>query len=135
VLLELAPGQCCPFLTRICIRCLGLFHTIHTPSFHTLGPASAYPGHYPRPWLLRSSHRTDACGWYLLMSSTSHESHLLVTRVPIVRFALPLGSCCPPGLVGVNADHVGICRPLSLSILDQALLWLSATCVTSNLAC
>src|SRR2546428_8007898 len=26
-----------------------------------------------------SSHQTDACGWYLLMLSTFHESHLLVT--------------------------------------------------------
>src|SRR5256885_3036673 len=39
--------------------------------------------------------------------------------VPLVRFPLPLGSCCPPGLVGLHTDHGGICRPLSVSILDQ----------------
>ena len=44
---------------------------------------------------------------------------------------MPLGSCYPPGFVGVNTDHGWICRPLSLSILDQAPLWLSATCVNS----
>ena len=31
----------------------------------------------------------------------------------------------------MNTDHGWICRPLSLSILDQAPLWLSATCVNS----
>ncbi len=44
--------------------------------------------------------------------------------VPLVRFALPVGSCSPPGLMGVSADHQEICQPLSLSILDQAPLWL-----------
>ena len=33
--------------------------------------------------------------------------------------------------MGVSTDHQEICRPLSLSILDQAPLWLSATCVNS----
>jgi hypothetical protein len=32
---------------------------------------------------------------------------------------------------GVNTDHGGICRSLSVSILDQAPLWLVATCVNS----
>lgn len=41
-------------------------------------------------------------------------------------FCVALGSCCPPGVVGVNTDHSGICRPLSLSILDQAPHWLVA---------
>src|SRR3989442_11825443 len=104
MVLELTPGQGCPFLTRMCVRCLGLFHTTDSPSCHTLGSASAYPGRCPRHWLLKSSHQTDACGWYLLMASTFHEGHLLVTRVPIVRFALPLGSCSPPGFMGVNTD-------------------------------
>ena len=34
--------------------------------------------------------------------------------------------------MGVNTDHQEICRPLSLSILDQAPLWLAATCVNSR---
>ncbi len=34
--------------------------------------------------------------------------------------------------MGVNTDHQEICRPLSLSILDQAPLWLVATGVNSR---
>ena len=46
-------------------------------------------------------------------------------------FSVAVGSCCPPGLVGVNTDHLMKCRPRSLSILDQAPRWLNDTCVNS----
>lgn len=41
--------------------------------------------------------------------------------VPDTRFALALGSHCPPGFVGVNADQRKICRPLSCTILVKPL--------------
>jgi hypothetical protein len=34
--------------------------------------------------------------------------------------------------MGVNTDHQELCRPLSLSILDQAPFWLVATGVNSR---
>jgi hypothetical protein len=46
-------------------------------------------------------------------------------------FCVAVGSCCPPGFVGVSTDHRYICRPLSLSSLDQASRWLHDTCVNS----
>ena len=46
-------------------------------------------------------------------------------------FCVAVGSCCPPGFVGVNTDHRYTCRPLSLSSLDQAPRWLNDTCVNS----
>src|SRR3989442_376804 len=73
-------------------RAIGFWHFIHTsgparvhvicmpthhPLFHTTAPTSAYPGRYPRPWLLGRSHpskhmRPTTC-------STSVESAREVT--------------------------------------------------------
>src|SRR5690348_3201003 len=46
-------------------------------------------------------------------------------------FCVAIGSCCPPGFVGVSTDHRYTCRPLSLSSLDQAPRWLPDTGVNS----
>src|SRR5438876_5496484 len=49
----------CPFGTsyiprasRVHVVCM----PTRTPPVHTTAPTSAYPGHYPRPWLLGRSH-------------------------------------------------------------------------------
>ena len=55
--------------------------------------------------------------WWLLRSDSS--------------FCVAVGSCCPPGFVGVSTDHRYTCRPLSLSSLDQAPRWLPDPCVNS----
>jgi hypothetical protein len=41
--------------------------------------------------------------------------------VPDTRFALALGSHCPPGFVGMNTDQREICRSLSCTILVKPL--------------
>jgi hypothetical protein len=46
--------------------------THHFPFQHT-APTSAYPGHYPRPWLLRGSFSPVASGWHLLCEVTASE--------------------------------------------------------------
>src|SRR5262249_12759850 len=44
----------------------GTLPLTHDFTFQDTGPTSAYPGHYPRPWLLRASSSPLACGWHLL---------------------------------------------------------------------
>ena len=85
-------------------------------SFQITVLTSAYPGHYPRPLLLEESspfsHAVDTC------------SHPRERKNGFPRsdgpFCAALGFCFPPGFVGVNTDHADKCRPLFLSMLDQA---------------
>jgi hypothetical protein len=86
--LQLTPGDICPFLTQTCVWCLGFFHATCTPSFRITVSTSAYPEHYSRRLLLRLSHQTDTCGWYLLILSILHESYLLVTsfQLSVLRY-------------------------------------------------
>src|SRR3989442_14444456 len=52
-----------PRHSRVHVVCM----PTRTPPLHTTAPTSAYPGHYPRPWLLgRSRLRTWHAADYLL---------------------------------------------------------------------
>ncbi len=50
--------------------CFGTLPLTHGFTFQHTGPTSAYPGHYPRPLLLRASCAPAASGWRLLRRGT-----------------------------------------------------------------
>jgi len=83
----------------------GTLPLIHTFTFQDTGPTSAYPGHYPRPWLLRASSSHVAYGWHLLREVTGlPEGHvgLLRSQFPLLA---SLGRCSPPGLSAVRTGQ------------------------------
>jgi len=51
--------------------CIGTLPLTHGFTFQNTGPTSAYPGHYPKPWLLRASSSPLASGWHLLPEGTA----------------------------------------------------------------
>lgn len=86
-------------------------------TFHDPGPTSAYPGHYPGPWLLRASSSRVAYGWHLLQKVTSFsEGHagLLRSQLPLLA---SLGRCSPPGFEAVQAgQYRGLPGPYPASV-------------------
>jgi hypothetical protein len=87
----------------------GTLPLTHTFTFHDTGPTLAYPGNYPRRWLLRASSSYVAYGWRLLREVTGlPEGHvgLLRSQFPLLA---SLGRCYPPGL---SAVHTGQYRRL-----------------------
>ena len=87
----------------------GALPLTHHFTFQDTGPTSAYPGHYPKRWLLRASFSRAASGWRLLCEVTGlaeGPAGLLRSRLPLLA---SLGRCCPPGL---SAAHTGQCRRL-----------------------
>ena len=73
--------------------------------FRDTGPTSAYPGHYPRPWLLRASFSPVASGWHLLhevTDLTEGQWGLLRSQSPLL---ISLGRCSPPGFSAVHAGQ------------------------------
>jgi hypothetical protein len=89
--------------------CFGTLPLTHDFTFQDTGPTSAYPGHYPRPWLLRASSSPVACGWYLLrgvIGLPEGQWGLLRSQLPLLA---SLGRCSPPG---VSAVHTGQYRGL-----------------------
>src|SRR5215469_5085451 len=50
--------------------CFGTSPHTHRFTFRDTGPTSAYPEHYPWPWLLRASFSPMASGWHLLHEVT-----------------------------------------------------------------
>jgi len=84
--------------------CFGALPLTHGFTFQHTGPTSAYPGRYPRPWLLRASSSPTASGWHLLRGVTG----LTEGRWRLLRSQFPLlasvGRCSPPGFFG-GADR------------------------------
>ena len=103
----------CPFGTlyiprscRVHVVCM----PTRTPPLHTTAPTSAYPGHDPRPWLLRASSAPAACGWHLLRKVTGlPEGRWGFLRSPSPLFE-PLGRRYPPGFVSVPTGQSDGCQ-------------------------
>jgi hypothetical protein len=70
----LRPGNGLPFIYRHKGRSHDVLTPTHRASVPLVGPTSAYPGHYPRHWLLGPSSPRPACGRPLLLGSTAEES-------------------------------------------------------------
>jgi len=93
MLLKLAPGQLAPtFTLRVKWEfplgpgCLRICHTTCASFFHVTVLTLAYPGHYPRHWLLEQSCSQVHAGGSLLIGSTTDESVLESYPVPTIRF-------------------------------------------------
>jgi len=89
VVFQLAPGHQCPALgRRHCCRCrFRFFHPTRASTYPIAVSPSAYPGHYPRRWLLGQSPPVGACS--LDAYSPRGESTRRGYFVPVFR-ALPL---------------------------------------------
>jgi hypothetical protein len=73
---------------------------------HNTGPTSAYPGHYPGPWLLRASASPAASGWHLLREATYlTEGYRGVTPFP-VSIARIFRAVLSTGFLGSAAGQV-----------------------------
>src|SRR5215472_19187627 len=75
LLLKLAPGQPAPTLTRRVKDpgCLRFCHTTRASFFQIIVLTSAYPGHYPRHWLLEQSCSQGRASGSLLAASTFRQ--------------------------------------------------------------
>src|SRR5262249_24300608 len=94
--LELLPRTVLPGHHQGLVLCFGAWPLTHGFTFQYTGPTSAYPGRYPRPWLLRASSSPGACGWHLLGGGTKlREGGWGLLRSPFPWFA-PLGRRYPP---------------------------------------
>src|SRR4030095_17039521 len=69
----------------------GALPLTHHFTFQDTGPTSAYPGHYPRPWLLRASFSRVACGWCLLREVTGSQRATRGDSVPSCHCSHPSG--------------------------------------------
>jgi len=137
---------------RCCRRCWCYSSLRHgNPAHSSLGRASGALGSSMRLALLHSTvsglrqHILDIAPGFGFSDHPTEQGHAVGTcsrSRPCERaicwllrsdssFCVAVGSCCPPGFVGVSTDHRYICRPLSLSSLDQAPRWLPDTCVNS----
>ena len=104
--LDSRPGNLLPGRHQVLgVLCLGSLPLTHHFTFQNTGPTSAYPRHYPGPWLLRASFSPLASGWYLLREVTHPtESQGRLLRSPFSLLAT-LGRCSPPGLSAVHAGQ------------------------------
>ena len=85
--------------------CFGASPLTHGFTFQNTDPTSAYPGHCPRPWLLRASSSPAASGWHLLCEVTSlTESgwRFLRSQCP---WLASVGRCSPPGFEAVQTGQ------------------------------
>ncbi len=109
--------------------CFGTLPLTHGFTFQNTGPTSAYPGHYPRPLLLRASCSPAASGGRLLRQGTfSTEGcwRLLRSQCP---WLTSLGRCSPPGLVAVQTgQYRGMPVPYPVPFGSSA----SASCAGSR---
>ena len=65
--LNFRPGNLLPGRHQVLrVLCLGSLPLTHHFTFQNTGSTSAYPRHYPGPWLLRASFSPLASGWHLL---------------------------------------------------------------------
>ncbi len=114
----------------------GALPLTHHCTFQDTGPTSAYPGHYPRPWLFRASFSPLASGWHLLCGVTDlteGQRGLLRSQLPLLA---SLGRCFPPGLSAVQTGQyrrlpvpypVPFGSSASASCAGQCSRWLNHT--------
>ncbi len=84
--------------------CMGALPLTHHFTLQDTGPTSAYPGHSPRPWLLRASSSPAACGWYLLREPTGLTKGCWGFHRSQFPGLASVGRCFPPGW---SAVHTG----------------------------
>ena len=118
--LDFRPGDLLPGRHQVPrVLCLGSLPLTHHFTFQNTGSTSAYPRHYPGPWLLRASFSPMASGWHLLrgvIRPTEDYGRLLRSQLPLF---VSLGRCYPPGLCGSASRSV----PQSTDALSFAF-WL-----------
>ena len=106
-------------LQRRALRC-GALPLTHTFTFHDTGPTSAYPGHSPRPWLLRASFSRVACGWCLLREVTGSQRATRGYSVPSCHCSHPEGGALHRVSRQCKPVNVEGCRRLILCLLTPA---------------
>ena len=108
---------------------LGTLPLTHGFTFQHTGPTSAYPGHSPRPLLLRASCSPAASGWRLRCQGTSSTKgcwRFLRSQFP---WLTSLGRCSPPGLSAVQTgQYRGMPAPYPMPFGSSA----SASCAGSR---
>ena len=116
------PGNVLPGRHQGLALCFGSLPLTHHLTFRDTGPTSAYPGHYPRPWLLRASCSSMASGWRLLHEGTSStEGHWGVTPFPIP-IARILRAVLSTGFIGsANRSLVSDAGALSCAFWPQRI--------------
>src|SRR4029450_9703522 len=83
--LDFFPGDVLPGHHQGVALCFGTSPLTHRFTFRDTGPTSAYPEHYPWPWLLRASFSPIASGWRLLREVTGLiEGHWGGTPFPVL---------------------------------------------------
>ena len=87
VLLVLLPGQRPPVFSTSFVVCHKTRTPMNTFTVPSTGRTSAYPWHYPGPWLLAPSRPLATCGWLPARCLTTSESRQRVIpfRVSIFR--------------------------------------------------
>ena len=102
---DFLPGDVLPGHHQGVALCFGTSPLTHRSTFRDTGPTSAYPEHYPWPWLLRASFSPIASGWRLLREVTGLiEGHWGLLRSQFSLFA-SVGRCSPPGFSTVQTGH------------------------------
>jgi hypothetical protein len=130
--LDFLPGNALPGRHQGLTLCFGSSPPTHRFTVHNTGPTSAYPGHYPGPWLLRASASPAASGWHLLREATyPTEGYWGVTPFPaliarILRAVLSTGflgsayrSVCPAAGALSCAILAPAPQPLALVRFDD----------------
>ena len=115
------PGDVLPGRHQGRTLCFGSLPLTHRFTFRDTGPTSAYPGHYPGPWLLRASFSPTAYGWRLLHEVTGFiEGHWGVTPFP-VPIARILRAVLSTGFIGSAGRSVRTATgALSCAVLAPA---------------
>ena len=102
---DVLPGHVLPGHHQGLALCFGALPLTHGFTCQDTGPTSAYPEHYPWPWLLRASFSPIASGWHLLREVTDLiEGHWGLLRSQFPLFA-SVGRCSPPGFSTVQTGH------------------------------
>jgi len=118
---DVLPGHVLPGHHQGLALCFGALPLTHGFTCQDTGPTSAYPGHYPWPWLLRASCSPIACSWHLLSAVTHlRESHWGFHRSQFPLVA-SVGRCYPPGFSGSAGRSVcSAAGALSCAVLAPA---------------
>ena len=102
---DFLPGDVLPGHHQGVALCFSTSPFTHRFTFRDTGPTSAYPEHYPWPWLLRASFSPIASGWRLLREVTGLiEGHWGLLRSQFPLFA-SVGRGSPPGFSTVQTGH------------------------------
>lgn len=138
--LNFRPGNLLPGRHQVLgVLCFGTLPLTHHFTFQNTGPTSAYPGHYPGPWLLRASFSPVVYGWHLLQEVTrftEDQGRLRRSQLPLLA---SLGRCFPPGLLAVQTGQcprLPAPYPLPFWLQRFSLLrWVYVTMAPHTFAC